>query len=132
MVFWLLSYSTLKMLLYCLHICIGFEKICCFTCPCSIRNGSSIRLVFTCFSLLLVLNNLIVIFYVIVLFMFLILGYHWDSWICRSILFIKFEIFLAIIFLTIYLSPPFSSPLAAPLICRLHYSKSFCNYCYFY
>lgn len=52
---------------------------------------------FLIFSLSLVLGNRIVMYLGTVIFIFLILGTHWDSWISRFLVFIKFRKCSAII-----------------------------------
>lgn len=65
------------------------------------------------FSLSLVLGNLIIMYLDVIFFMFLVLGAHWTSWICRFISFFKFGKFSSIISNFFFAcSPPFPPTLS--------------------
>lgn len=57
------------------------------------------------FFSLLVLNNLFMMWFVVVSFVFILLEVHWDSWICGFIFFIRCGKILSITSSNIFLSP---------------------------
>lgn len=66
------------MLFHCLLVCTVFDE------------KLEISLNFKIFSVSLVLRNLILQCHDVVFFVFMLLGIHWDSWICLFVVFNKF------------------------------------------
>ena len=90
---------------------------------------------FKILSLPLTVNSLIMVCLGVDLFEFILLGFHWASWIFNLMLFIKFVKFSAIISSNIlsfhfYLSFTFETPIMYMLICMMvsHSSLRLCSF----